>query len=65
MATIEKSTQDQWFIAMNQAANVFHSGYLAPGQEMETGQPNIEVFQTEADWEQRKAELNINESNPE
>lgn len=59
MATINKSTQDQWFIAMNLSQDVFHTGYLSPGQEMETGQPTIEVFQDEQSWQTRKDELGI------
>jgi hypothetical protein len=61
MATIDKSANDQWFIAMNQAAGIFHTGYLAPGQEMETGQPTIEVYETEQAWEDRKTALGITE----
>ena len=52
-------TQDTWFIAHNESLTVTHSGFCAAGTSLSSGQPIVEEFDNEADWEARRAELGI------
>jgi hypothetical protein len=47
-----------WYIAHNDT-DVFHTGEIDVGQTVTTGQPNLETFTTQEEWELRKVELNI------
>ncbi len=50
----------EWFIAHNNV-DVFHTGMLEPGQQVETGQPNIELFDTLEAFQSRCSALGIPE----
>lgn len=49
-----------WYIAHN-GTDIFHPGILEAGQQVETGQPYLEIFESEEDWTARKAELGVTE----
>ena len=48
---------DTWFIAHNN--EIYHDGFASAGTCIETGLPNIEEFDNEEAWNDRKEELNI------
>lgn len=53
--TADKPT---WYIATNQM-DIYHAGYIDPGQTMTTGQPVLETFESEIAWIARQIELGI------
>jgi len=51
-----ESQQSVWFIAHN-SADIVHVGELSPGLSVETGQPELETFDSEEEWNNRKQAL--------
>ena len=52
------ATTDTWFIAHN-GAGIVHHGLITEGQEVATGQPNLELFATAEEWKARLKELGV------
>lgn len=55
---LNTSQQTLWFIAHN-GADVVHHGTLEPGIGVETGQPELEIFDNEEGWIARLGALGI------
>ena len=53
---IKKAEHDTWFIAKNSDNSVIHTGFIEKGGSMKSGQPELEIFETEEDMKDR---LNI------
>lgn len=54
--TEHTTTKTTWWIAHNNA-DVIHSGQCPEGNQINTGQPNLETFDNRIDWEKRLTEL--------
>ena len=55
------ATQVTWWIAHGMGDKI-HDGVLPEGEQLRTGQPNLETFDNRRDWEDR---LLVLENNPE
>lgn len=57
---VNDSSNTEWYIAHN-ASDVFHTGTLEAGLQVETGQPNLELFDTLEAFQARCYDLGITE----
>jgi hypothetical protein len=59
MNTIDNVSKETWVLCHN-SVDVFHIVHLQVGNSVQTGQPNLEQFETEAELEQRLTVLTGN-----
>lgn len=52
-----KVEKDTWFIAYTPDTDIVHFGFVSQGKQLDTGQPNLELFDDEESWTDRVHEL--------
>jgi hypothetical protein len=64
MTTIDHPPHPIWFVARNEDATIVHSGRVCPQTRMDTAQPIVEQYATEAEMLARLAELGVSVEAP-
>ena len=59
MTTIDHPSPPVWFVARNEDSTIVHYGRVCPQTRMDTAQPIVEQYATEAAMLARLAELGV------
>jgi len=65
MTTIDHPATPVWFVARNEDSTIVHYGRVCSATRMDTAQPTVEQYATEAEMLARLAELGVTTENEE